>query len=183
LQARLRGTYDVIPGTKPVFQGTYTKRSNAGGAYKDDGTSRRRQGSEDQTGSRRINATNEKQSSSNVFLAKGSSGIAMGGSSNPKRQTEFLRILLGGNHMVLKSISPESSLKDYVQAMKSSLEEVLGLEMFTALHEYLCFDVRRDLDSEVDVCEPLFETLGEDGIVFVPLMLQYIQCERNISTE
>jgi predicted helicase len=29
----------------------------------------------------------------------------------------------------------------------------------------------------------LFETLGEDGIVFVPLMLQYIQCERNVSTE
>ena len=190
LRVRLRSTYDVIPETRPIFQGTYTKCLNSE-TYKDDEPpSHRRKRSERQSNLKNFSedgfqksATKQNQSGNSTFLEKDSSRITSGNSTNPKRQTEFLRVLLSGNHLILKSISPESSLKDYIQAMKSNLEEILGAEMFTVLYKYLRSDVHRDLDSGVDICQPLYEALGEGGIAFVPLMLQYIQCESRLSAE
>ena len=187
---RLRSTYDVIPKPRPVLQGTYTKCCNSE-AYRDDKTtSHRSQRSERQANLKNYSesgslkkATDQKQSGSSTFLEKDSSRSTLGNSTNPKRETEFLRVLLSGNRLVLKSISPESSLKDYIQAMKSNLEEILGAEMFADLYKYLCSDVHRDLDSGVDICQPLYKALGGDGIAFVPLMLQYIQCESYLSAE
>ena len=185
---RLRSTYDVLPKPRPVLQGTYTKCSNSE-AYRDyETTSHRRQRSERQANLKNYNEsgslkTDQKQNGNGSFVAKESSRSTLGNSTNPKRETEFLRVLLSGNRLVLKSISPESSLKDYIQAMKSNLEEILGAEMFADLYKYLCSDVHRDLDSGVDICQPLYKALGVDGIAFVPLMLQYIQCESYLSAE
>ena len=83
--------------------------------------------------------------------------------------------------MVFCSASPRISLKEYVEAMKSSLEDSLGVEMFNALDKYLLNDVATDLSTGVDVCGTMFEALGEERIVFVPLMLQYIQCKKSLA--
>ena len=187
LQVRLRSTYDVIPEPKQVFQETYTKRSNCRAYIDGETVTHRAQTSENQTTmkdyGKTVNLEDPTRRAGDIkFLAKGASGVKPRNLTSPKRETELLKVLLRGSSMVLKSISPESSLKDYLQAMKSTLEESLGAEMFTVVHKYLCCDVQKDLSSGVDICQPLFEALGKDEIVFLPLMLQYIQCEKNLST-
>lgn len=187
LEVGLRGTYDVIPQVKEILQGTYTKNSNCK-AYGDAETVN--QGAricKDQTCVKNraeiVNPNsprNERESSKSRFMLKAAPDVYPHKATGSKKQTELLKVLLGGSHLVLRNVSSVSSLKDYVQAMKSSLEECLGNEMFTTLYDYLCFDMQEDLSSEVDVSETLFEAFGEDGIVFVPLMLQFIRCENNL---
>ena len=186
LQVSLHATYDVIPDPKQALQGTYTKQSSCRASIDDETASHSSQIRENQTSIKsngdtvaRKDTTSDRRGNNNMFLAKNSSDLK---TDNSTRQTEFLKVLLGSSHMVFRNISPESSLKEYVQAMRSTLEESLGLGMFTALHKYLCFDVEKELGSGLNICETFFQALGQDGIVFVPLMLQYIQCEKNLAT-
>ncbi|CAB3998070.1 serine threonine- kinase Nek5-like [Paramuricea clavata] len=176
LQVSLHATYDVIPDPKQVLQGTYTKQYSCRASIDDETASHSSQTTETVA---HKDTTSDRRGNNNRLLAKNSSDLK---TDNSTSQTEFLKILLGSSHMVFRNTSPESSLKEYVQAMRSTLEESLGLEMFTALHKYLCFDVKKDLGSGLNICETFFQALGQDGIVFVPLMLQYIQCEKNLAT-
>ena len=174
LQERLRGTYDVIPEARQILQGTYTKNPYCE-AYGNDETVKNRSKIANPKSPK-----NKRESGKSRFMVKGTPDVNSDKGTSPNKLTKFLKVLLGEGYLVLRNVSSESSLKDYVQAMKSNLEEFLGYEMFTALHKYLSFDVEQDLSSEVDVCETLFQALGEDGIVFVPLMLQFIRCEKNL---
>ena len=167
---RLHATYDVIHEEKPIFQSTYTKSSNLN-AHEDD----------------EIFGSSGKTSDNGPGCHNGSgveniSALKQDKTATPRSHTEFLRILLDGSSTVFKSISSDSRLKEYVQEMKCALQKSLGVDMFNALHKYLCLNVKKDLSSGVDVCEVLFDALGEDGIVFLPLMLQYMKCESHLST-
>lgn len=184
LQVVLRGTYDVIPESKRILQGTYTKNSNCKDRVHSKPVHQGAQTCKDRASAKNQAEILDPKCPSNErecedrFMVKRSTDAHLDKARSPK--TEFLKVLLGGSQLVLRNVSAESSLKDYVQAMKSTLEDCLGVEMFAALYKYLSVDVLKDLSSEIDISETLLQALGEDGIVLVPLMLQFIRCENDL---
>ena len=184
LQVRLRGTYDVIPESKRILQGTYTKNSNCKDCVRGEPVLQGARTCKDRTGGKNqpeildLKCPSNEKECEGRFMVKRSTDALLDEARSPK--TEFLKVLLGGSQLVLKNVSAESSLKDYVQAMKSTLEDCLGVEMFAALYKYLSVDVWKDLSSEVDISETLLRALGEDGVVLVPLMLQFIRCQNDL---
>ena len=184
LQVRLRGTYDVIPESKRILQGTYTKNSNCKDCVHGEPVHQVARTCKDRAGAKNRpeildpKCPSDERECESRFMVKRSADAHLDKARSPK--TEFLKVLLGGSQLVLRNVSAESSLKDYVQAMKSSLEDCLGVEMFATLYRYLSVDVLKDLSSEVDISETLLRALGEDGIVLVPLMLQFIRCQNDL---
>lgn len=170
-------TYDVISCPKLVSQGTYTKPSrcrvekNKETPHFDRKQTRESQSVKTIDHDHQITMKRENCSVKNIKDTK----LTATGST---WQTELLKVVFGGSSIMLKNVSPESSLKDCVEAMKLTLEEGLGQHVFSALHKYLLLDVDRELDAGLDIYETLFQILGEDGIVFVPLMLQYMQWQQ-----
>ena len=184
LQVRLRGTYDVIPESKRILQGTYTKKSYCKDCVHGEPVHQGARTCKDRAGAKNRpeildpKCPSDERECESRFMVKRSADAHLDKARSPK--TEFLKVLLGGSQLVLRNVSAESSLKDYVQAMKSSLEDCLGVEMFATLYRYLSVDVLKDLSSEVDISETLLRALGEDGIVLVPLMLQFIRCQNDL---
>ena len=96
-----------------------------------------------------------------------------------KKTVDFIKILLTRNHFNLGSISPADSMKSYMDAIKSYLEKKLGAELLVAVYKYLAADVKIDLDEDIDITVKLFEAMGQENVVYVPLILQLIRCENS----
>ncbi|XP_028393236.1 serine/threonine-protein kinase Nek3-like [Dendronephthya gigantea] len=188
-EVNLRGTYDIpAERNKPLFQGTYTKSSNSkaynGSEVEETASQYRERKASLKKRREDILETERSNECPKVKKRSFETEVPHANSSNatsPGAQTTLLKVLLQGSHITLENISSESSLQEYVQAMRLHLEESLGWEVFNALHKYLRFDVEKDLVSGIDhISEKLFKALDEDKIVFLPLMLQYITCEKSL---
>lgn len=97
-----------------------------------------------------------------------------------QKRKDFIKILLKRNRFKFGDISPEDSIGSYIQAMRLYLEQSLGTEMFIAVYRYLSVDVEED-EHTTDVTSKLFEIMNEEYVVYVPLILQLIQCESSFS--
>lgn len=167
---RLRETYDVIPSQRQLSQETY--------AIKDRPLSKAVV--DEKTKSSYIKRTENQENNEKYHVKQPSNyGSAQPRQSNQQKTMNFVKILLTSDRFDFVKISPRDTMSSYVQSMRSSLQKKLGVELFVAVHQYLSADVKKELGAGEDIVGKLFDVLGQDNIVYIPLILQLIQCENS----